>query len=161
IGSDLAFTIDRLIVAKRPDGAGPLRRIILETSGLSRPGPVLRTLATLAEHRMKVAVVGTFDLTRGTDVAAFEEAVAQWGAGHRLAATRADLVPCGSLAAAPSIIAPVNPLAEVIAPADRADAVRAAFAPLQAAPPLRDIGLDLKAAHPRVALCVAWPVRDV
>ena len=61
IGSDLAFTIDRLIAAKRPQGAGPLQRIILETSGLSKPGPVLRTLTTLAEHRMRVAVVGTFD----------------------------------------------------------------------------------------------------
>src|SRR6516162_10918376 len=29
VGSDLAFTIDRLIVAPRPIGAGPLRRIIL------------------------------------------------------------------------------------------------------------------------------------
>ena len=97
IGSDLAFTIDRLIMAPRPDGAGPLRRIILETSGLSMPGPVLRTLATLAEHRMKVAVVGTFDLTRGTEVAAFEEAVAQWAAAHRIVATKADLVACGRL----------------------------------------------------------------
>ena len=42
IGSDLAFTIDRLIMSPRPNGAGPLRRIILETSGLSMPGPVLR-----------------------------------------------------------------------------------------------------------------------
>jgi G3E family GTPase len=72
IGSDLAFTIDRLIMSPRPDGAGPLRRIILETSGLSMPGPVLRTLATLAEHRMRVAVIGTFDLTRGTDVTGFD-----------------------------------------------------------------------------------------
>jgi G3E family GTPase len=161
IGSDLAFTIDRLIVAKRPDGAGPLRRIVLETSGLSKPGPVLRTLATLAEHRMRLAVVGTFDLTRGTETAAFEEAVAQWAAAHRIVATKADLVPSEALAAAPATIATVNPLAEVIATVDRVDAVRAAFAPLQAAPPLRDIGTDLKAAHPRVALCVARPAGDV
>jgi G3E family GTPase len=161
IGSDLAFTIDRLVMAKRPDGAGPLRRIILETSGLSKPGPVLRTLATLADHCMKVAVVGTFDLTRGTDVAAFEEAVAQWAAAHRIVATKADLVSSDALAAAPSAIATVNPLAEVIATADRASAMLAAFAPLQAAPPLRAVGHDLKAAHPRVALCIARPGGDV
>jgi G3E family GTPase len=161
IGSDLAFTIDRLITSKRPDGAGPLRRIILETSGLSKPGPVLRTLATLAEHRMKVAVVGTFDLTRGADVAAFEEAVAQWAAAHRIVATKADLVSSDALAAAPSVIATVNPLAEVIATGKRASAVLAAFAPLQAAPLLRDIGSDPKAPHPRVALCIARPVGDV
>src|SRR5215470_9429337 len=104
IGSDLAFTIDRLIMSPRPPGAGPLRRIILETSGLSMPGPVLRTLATLAEHRMRIAVIGTFDLTRGTEVATFEEAAAQWAASHRIAATKADLVAADELAAARSKI---------------------------------------------------------
>jgi Ni2+-binding GTPase involved in maturation of urease and hydrogenase len=161
IGSDLAFTIDRLIVAPRPPGAGPLRRIILETSGLSMPGPVLRTLLTLAEHRMKVAVVGTFDLTRGTEVAAFEEAVAQWAAAHRIVATKADLADADALADAVSTIATINPLAEVIATADRTRAVSAVFAPLQTSLPLRDIGPDRGAAHPRVALCVARPSGDV
>jgi G3E family GTPase len=161
IGSDLAFTIDRLIMAPRPPGAGPLRRIILETSGLSMPGPVLRTLATLAEHRMKVAVVGTFDLTRGTEVAAFEEAVAQWAAAHRIVATKADLASADTVASASSAIATINPLAEVIATADRARAVSAVFAPLQASLPLRDIASDRIAAHPRIALCVVRPIADV
>jgi G3E family GTPase len=161
IGSDLAFTIDRLIMAQRPPGAGPLRRIILETSGLSMPGSVLRTLATLAEHRMKVAVVGTFDLTRGTEVAAFDEAVAQWAAAHRIVATKADLAGADALAGAPSMIATINPIAEVIAAGNRACAVSAVFAPLQASLPLRDISADRIAAHPRVAVCVARPAGDV
>jgi len=161
IGSDLAFTIDRLIVTPRPDGAGPLRRIILETSGLSMPGPVLRTLATLAEHRMRVAVIGTFDLTRGTEVAGFDEAVAQWAAAHRIVATKADLVSPGDFAAAPSAIAAVNPLAEVIAGANRGGAVLAAFAPLASAPPLREIDPDPARVHPRVALCLAKPAGEV
>jgi G3E family GTPase len=161
IGSDLAFTIDRLIMSPRPEGAGPLRRIILETSGLSMPGPVLRTLATLAEHRMRVAVIGTFDLTRGTDVAGFEEAVAQWAASHRIVATKTDLVPADDLAAAPSAITAVNPLAEVIASEDRGRAVLSAFAPLISAPPLREIGPDASSAHPRIALCTAKPAGDM
>jgi G3E family GTPase len=161
IGSDLAFTIDRLIIAPRPEGAAPLRRIVLETSGLSMPGSVLRTLATLAEHRMRLAVVGTFDLTRGTEVATFEEAVAQWAAAHRIVATKADLVAADDLAAAPRTIAAVNPVAEVIVSADRSSAVQAAFGPLGSAPPLREIGPDLASAHPRVALCLAKPVGEV
>jgi G3E family GTPase len=160
-GSDLAFTIDRLIMAPRPDGAGPLRRIILETSGLSMPGPVLRTLATLAEHRMRVAVIATFDLTRGTEVAGFDEAVAQWAAAHRIVATKTDLVSPADVAAAPSAIAAVNPLADVIAGADRGSAVLAAFAPLTSAPPLREIGPDPARAHPRVALCLAKQANEV
>jgi G3E family GTPase len=161
IGSDLAFTIDRLIMSPRPDGAGPLRRIILETSGLSMPGPVLRTLATLAEHRMRVAVIGTFDLTRGTDVAGFDEAVAQWAASHRIVATKTDLVMADHLALAPSAIAAVNPLAEVIAGVNRESAVRSAFAPLTSAPPVREIEPDPARAHPPIALCLAKPAGDV
>ncbi|HLZ05109.1 MAG TPA: GTP-binding protein [Bradyrhizobium sp.] len=161
IGSDLAFTIDRLITAPRQSGVGPLRRIILETSGLSMPGPVLRTLATLAEHRMRIAVIGTFDLTRGTEVATFEEAVAQWAAAHRIVATKSDLVASSDLTEAPSVIASVNPLADVITTADRASAVLSAFAPLTTAPPLRDIAPDARSAHPRVALCLAKPAGDI
>jgi G3E family GTPase len=160
-GSDLAFTIDRLIMSPRPDGAGPLRRIILETSGLSKPGPVLRTLATLAEHRMRVAIVGTFDLVRGAETAGFDEAVAQWAAAHRIVATKADLVASNALRDAPSMIAAFNPLAEQIAATDRDAAVLAAFAPLTAPPPLRAIDPAVGIAHPRVALCLAEPAGDV
>jgi G3E family GTPase len=125
------------------------------------PGPVLRTLATLAEHRMRVAVIGTFDLTRGTEVAGFDEAVAQWAAAHRIAATKADLVSSIDLAAGPSAIAAVNPLAEVIVGTDRGDTVLAAFAPLASAPPLREIGPDPARVHPRVALCLAKPAGEM
>jgi G3E family GTPase len=161
IGSDLAFTIDRLITTPRGEGAAPLRRIVLETSGLSMPGPVLRTLATLAEHRMRVAVVGTFDLTRGTEVATFEEAVAQWAASHRIVATKVDLVAADDLAEAPAVIASINPVAQVIASAERSSAVLAAFAPLESAPPLREIAPGLPSGHPRIALCLARPSSEV
>ena len=160
VGSDLAFTIDRLIKAPRPAGAGPLQRIILETSGLSMPGPVLRQLATLAEHRMRVAVVGTYDLARGTAVAAFEEAAAQWGASHRIVATKADLAP-DALASAPEAIAGINPVAEVIATADRTTAVHAAFAPLASALPLHAPAPAAASAHPRLALCLARPIGEL
>ncbi|CAL75428.1 putative cobalamin synthesis protein cobW [Bradyrhizobium sp. ORS 278] len=160
IGSDLAFTIDRLIMAPRPEGVPLLRRIILETSGLSMPGPVLRQLATLAEHRMRVAVIATYDLTRGLAVATFEEAAAQWAAAHRIVATKADLAP-GALAEAAVAIAQLNPVAEAVVVADRAAAVSAAFAPLSSVPPLREIVPALAVAHPRLALCVVRPLADI
>ncbi|HEU0146908.1 MAG TPA: GTP-binding protein [Bradyrhizobium sp.] len=160
VGSDLAFTIDRLIMAPRPDGAPSLARIILETSGLSMPGPVLRQLATLAEHHMRVAVVGTYDLTRGGAVAAFEEAAAQWAASHRIIATKADLAP-DALTGAHAAIAGVNPVAEVVATADRAASVEAAFAPLASALPLRELAPAPASVHPRLALCVARPIAAI
>ncbi|CCE08717.1 putative cobalamin synthesis protein cobW [Bradyrhizobium sp. STM 3843] len=161
IGSDLAFTIDRLIMAPRPPGAGPLQRIILETSGLSMPGPVLRQLATLAEHRMRVAVVGTYDLARGIAVAAFEEAAAQWAASHRIIATKADLVGSEGLAKATEAIAGINPVAEVIATADRTAAVRTAFAPLISALPPSELAPAPTSTHPRLALCLLSPAGEL
>ena len=159
-GSDLAYTIDRLLSVERPGATGPLRRIVLETSGLSKPGPVLRQLASLAEHRLRVSVLAAYDATRGPQTAAFEEAAAQWAAAHRIVATKVDLAP-QVMAEAPVAIAQLNPVAEAIATADRAAAVSAGFAPLASSLPLRDIAPDVAAAHPRLALCLVRKMRLV
>lgn len=162
-GSDLAHTIDALLAVERPDAQGPLRRIILETSGLSKPGPVLRQLAGLAEHRLRASVVATFDATSGLRPAAFEEAAAQWAAAHRIVVTKADIVaddavPDAALARTRSEAQALNPLAEIVATASRDEAVAAAFAPLVragAAPVLPRIAGA--APHPRIAVRLAQP----
>ena len=118
-GSDLAYTIDRLLATERPGATGPLRRLVLETSGLSKPGPVLRQLGGLAEHRLRVSVLATYDATRGPETAAFEEAAAQWAAAHRIVVTKTDAVSPEALARAKEEIASLNPLAEIVAMADR------------------------------------------
>jgi G3E family GTPase len=157
-GSDLAYTIDRLLSVERPGASGPLRRIVLETSGLSRPGPILRQLASLASHRLRVSVLATFDATRGTATATFEEAAAQWAAAHRIVVTKTDAVPPETLARPREEIAALNPLAEIVAIADRDHAVAAAFAPLvgaaaMPAPPQ----VAARAAHARIAVRLARP----
>jgi G3E family GTPase len=159
-GSDLSLTVDSLLAAERPADAGPLRRIILETSGLSKPGPVLRQLASLAEYRLRVTVVATFDATRGTETTAFEEAVSQWASAHRIVVTKADAVAAEDLARAQADAEALNPLAEIVATADRAAAVAAAFAPLaRAAIPMPDLPRAgaAAAAHPRIAVRLARP----
>jgi G3E family GTPase len=157
-GSDLAFTIDRLLAAERPGATGPLRRIILETSGLSKPGPVLRQLVSLASHRLRVLVLATFDATRGTETAAFEEAAAQWTAAHRIVVTKVDAIPPNSLAHAKATVATVNPLAEIVAMADRKPTVSAAFAPLAGVAPMPVLPqAEGQAAHPRIAVRLAQP----
>ena len=152
MGNDLQTTVDALLWAPRPPGAGPLQRIVLETSGLSKPGPVLRQLAGLAEHRMRVSVVATFDAVRGTDTAQFEEAAAQWAAAHRVVVTKADIADAGTAAAQARAL---NPLAEIVACSDRAATVAAAFAPLAGGavrePP------ETAAAHPRVTVALLRP----
>lgn len=126
MGSDLAMTVEALLAADRP-GAGPLRRIVLETSGLSKPGPVLRQLASLAHLRMRVGVVATYDAERGAAVAGFAEAAAQWAGADTIVVTKADRVGAGRLPALAREVAAVNPLARVIATAGRDDAIGEVF----------------------------------
>jgi G3E family GTPase len=153
VGSDLATTIDLLLSAERPDASGPLRRIILETSGLSKPGPVLRQLTSLADYRMRVSVVATYDALRGTETTAFEEAAAQWGAAHRIVLTKADAVSSERLADARAEIAGLNPLAETVITVDRNAAVAAAFAPLAATGPMPELPpADSRTHHPRISV---------
>lgn len=147
-GSDLAFTIDRLLAVK------PLKRIVLETSGLSKPGPVLRQLASLATHRLRVSVLATYDATRGGAVAEFEEAAAQWAAAHRIVVTKADAVSAEALAQAREAVAAINPLAEIVALADRSSAVTAAFAPLGGIAPMPELVEIAATTHPRIAVRV-------
>jgi G3E family GTPase len=157
-GSDLSHTVETLLAVDRPGAEGQLRRIILETSGLSKPGPVLRQLASLAAHRMRVSVVATYDATRGLQPAAFEEAAAQWAAAHRIVVTKTDVLAEGALARARSEVAAINPLAEIVAAASRDEAVTAAFAPLanRAVMPLLPRA-DVTAPHPRLAVRLARP----
>ena len=158
-GSDLAFTIDRLLATERPGATGPLLRIILETSGLSKPGPVLRQLAGLAAYRLRVSVVATFDATRGAETAQFEEAAAQWAAAHRIVVTKTDAVPAEALESAQEEAASLNPLSEIVATADRDRAVAAAFASLPGVAPMPAPQLfATRAAHPRIAVRLAQPV---
>ncbi len=149
MGNDLQTTVDALLWAERPGATGPLRRIVLETSGLSKPGPVLRQLAGLAEHRMRVSVVATYDAARGLAVSAFAEAAAQWAAAHRIVVTKIDTVDAARREAALAEAAGLNPLAELVAGADRA------FAPL-AGGPVRE-PLEPSAVHPRITVALARP----
>lgn len=157
-GSDLAYTIDRLLATERPGATGPLRRIVLETSGLSKPGPVLRQLAGLASHRLRVSVLATFDPTRGAEVAQFDEAAAQWAAAHRIVVTKADAVSSEALASAQEEVAALNPLSEIVATADRERAVAMAFAPLAGTAPMpAPPEVATGAVHPRIAVRLARP----
>ncbi|MBN9085980.1 MAG: GTP-binding protein [Reyranella sp.] len=157
-GSDLAYTIDRLLSVERPGATGPLRRIVLETSGLSKPGPVLRQLGSLAAHRLRVSVLVTFDATRGTALAEFEEASAQWAAAHRIVVTKTDVVSAEAVARAREEIASINPLAEIVATADRDRAVTAAFAPLAGGVPMPAPPPVAAQAHPHIGVRLARPV---
>lgn len=151
LGSDLADTVQRLLESQ----AEPPRRIVLETSGLSKPGPILRGLAGLARLRLRVSVVATFDCLRGAEVSDFEEAAAQWAGAQALVLTRCDLASQSRMEAARATARSLNPLAEIIDFADRGASVRAAFASRARGnftPPETTLS-----SHPRIAvMLVRW-----
>ncbi len=134
--SSLVITIAELLDAPRPIGAPPLRRIILETSGLSRPGPILASLADpeLASRHLRVCVVCTYDASQDSlHEENFEEAAAQLTASQRIVLTKVDLVGDGELSAAKCRAQAINPLARIVCTRDRERAITEAFFELDCA----------------------------
>lgn len=157
--SSLVDTVVALLDAPRPTGRGPLTRIVLETSGLSRPGPIIASLADpmLSSRGLRVSVVSTYDCARGLlNLESFDEAAAQLAAAQRIVLTKIDLASPASVAQHLAAIRGINPLAQIVAETDRAQAVRQTFA----TPPAGDpVDLALQAlfssdartqAHPRI-----------
>ncbi|MBV7499319.1 GTP-binding protein [Achromobacter sp. ACM05] len=164
--SDLVYTLSALLDAPRPEGEGPLQRVILECSGLSRPGPIIASLADpeLASRGLRLTVVCTDDCARDPDaLAEMDEAMAQFGAAHRIVLTKTDLLPAvpGALGARAARAEALNPLAVVVAEPDRTRAVRAVFAPSQGTSDLAGLAARMLsaggqgAAHPRIRVMAA------
>ena len=156
LGSDLALTVEQLIDSQ----TAPLCRIVLETSGLSRPGPILRGLASLASLRLRISVVATFDCLRCVEVSGFEEAAAQWAGASTLVLTRRDLASPTQIETTRAMAKSVNPLAEIIDTEDRRARVLAAFTPRPAAPIAPPTAADTP--HPRIAvMLIRWTAKSV
>lgn len=61
LGNDLQEGIDALLLARAERRLGPPRRIILETSGLAEPAPIVRSLRAIRQVAFNVRIVATFD----------------------------------------------------------------------------------------------------
>lgn len=128
--SGLVHTVSALLDAPRPADAPALRRIILETSGLSRPGPIIASLADpeLAGRGVRVSVVTTYDCTRGEWPAEqFDEAAAQFAAAQRIVLTKTDQVDEQEFEQHRQRAQALNPLAHVMAHQDRQTLVAGMF----------------------------------
>lgn len=158
LGSDLERTIVALFETRRH--GPPLARIILETSGLSKPGPILRSLAGLAPLAMRVGVVATFDCRHGPAAEGFEEAAAQWAGARALILTKRDMASPAELRGARAMAAWVNPMAALIDTDDRRTAVLTAFS-APAAPPSLSFDTPVGLPHPRISVLLARPGDDI
>ena len=97
VKQDLALALHRLLTS-RADGTLPLfRRVVIETSGLAEPAPILYTLAADAylEHLLRChRVVTVVDAVIGeATIARFAEATAQAACADLLLISKTDLQP--------------------------------------------------------------------
>ncbi|MCQ4161660.1 GTP-binding protein [Roseomonas sp. GC11] len=123
--NDLVFTVQSLLESREKAGLPPYRRIILECSGLSRPGPILRSLGPLAPLGLRVRAIATCDALQAEARAAhFDEFAAQIAAADVVVVTKLDQAEGG---AAAELAAAINPLAALVSEPDPAARTLAAF----------------------------------
>ena len=116
VRQDLAETLYGLLRRRARGDITRFSRIVLETSGLAEPAPILYTLSADAflEHSLRVdTVVTAIDAMAGAaTLARYPEAMAQAAGADRLLLTKTDLAtPSADFLAR---LADLNPLAELI-----------------------------------------------
>jgi G3E family GTPase len=95
IRNDLATTLHELLRRRDEGSITPFTRVVIETSGLADPAPVLQTLMTdsiIAGRIVLASVVTTIDAVNGADTLDCEEISAKQAAiADRLVLTKTDL----------------------------------------------------------------------
>jgi len=111
---DLPFTVAGLMDANEERGDPPLARIILETSGLSRPAPILRNLLGLPIP-FRVHVIATYDCTRNILTGTrYEEAVAQIAGAQTIILTKLDCASASQIEESRKLVGALNPFAMIV-----------------------------------------------
>lgn len=148
VRDDLVETLLGL-VARAGSGELPeFRRVVVETTGLADPAPILHAL--MAEPRLMEAyridgVLATVDAVNGlATLKAHREAVKQAAVADRLLVTKTDLVDDDTLAPLLSKLTDLNPTATMIVSRE-GDAPAAAL-----------VGAGLEASHGRAGDVVEW-----
>nr|WP_269751238.1 GTP-binding protein [Acuticoccus mangrovi] len=150
-GSDIRVSVAELHEAARTTGRLPLQRVIIETTGLADPAPVINQLVagavpafglrdhTVARHYRLAGVVTTFDAIHGPQtLARHAECVKQLAFADRVLLTKTDLLDTEDkaqhLAELRRSIARFNPHAPIDDVADPGFSLVDAFAPRPYAP---------------------------
>lgn len=126
--NDLQTTIAALQGDRAERRLRPFTRIVLECSGLSRPGPIIRSLHRVRGPALDVRVLATFDTLQGERwLLAHDEVAAQLAAAQAIVLTKTDQATAEQRREAMALLLQLNPLATVIDEADPALRARRAF----------------------------------
>lgn len=115
VREDLIETLADLAARRSAGTMPPFHRVLVETTGLADPVPVLHTLMTAPDvvGRYRIdGVVATVDAVNGAhSLAAHDEAVRQIAVADRLLVTKTDLAADDALARLEARLAAINPVA--------------------------------------------------
>ncbi len=121
IRGDLIETLEDLLRRRDNDRIAPFKRVIIETTGLADPAPILQTIMYHPYLMLRFRLEGVITLVDAVNgdatLDAHEEAVKQAAVADRLVLTKADLVPqreLASLAALRARLAVLNPGAVIL-----------------------------------------------
>jgi G3E family GTPase len=115
--SDLQVALRRLVAERDRGLLSPFRRIVIETSGLADPGPILQTFATDralgAEFHAEVALAVVDAVTGAETLDWSPEARKQVMLADRLVVSKTDLADASATASLTARLADLNPRAEI------------------------------------------------
>ncbi|MDN7559123.1 CobW family GTP-binding protein [Burkholderia orbicola] len=150
---DLATTIEDLVATREQSSLPAFERIVLECSGLAKPGQVVLGLSQLAALRLRVHVVATYDCTRIRDESdQSNDLMAQIGAAHTVVLTKMDLVGPTLRTLALDSVRTLNPFARIVDEISFSIRAREAFRELVEVQRIAAPLLDEQALRPRALL---------
>jgi G3E family GTPase len=117
VRNDLSETIRKLLGRRDRGEIPPFGRVVIETTGLADPGPIVRTLVAdpvLRHHIVPGNVIVALDALHGADELDYHpESVRQLAAANFVIITKADLATSQQAAAVEQRARRLNPVAEI------------------------------------------------
>ncbi len=118
VRGDLVDSLSDLAGRRNAGEVPPFARVIVETTGLADPGPILQTLMTdpaLVGRYEAESVIATVDAVNGPgQIDRHEEARRQIAAADRIVLTKLDIADDGDAAALTETVARINPVCAVL-----------------------------------------------
>ena len=125
VRGDLVDSLSDLAGRRNAGAVPPFARVVVETTGLADPGPILQTLATdpaLTGRYRAGSVTTTVDAVNGPgQIDRHEEARRQIAAADRIVITKLDIADAGAESALKEKVTGINPTGPIL-PRDAVDA---------------------------------------